>query len=122
MSEEVSRSDHIDFFYVEDRVLAGDLHKAVEAQGRIAIAAIRGRLNANIPEGDLAAISAWLDVLAAMLACQGNPTRDCSDVVLYSEFTDEQALQGYAAHPLHQAIVPFVVEAASERRVVDYRV
>lgn len=45
-----------------------------------------------------------------------------ADVVLYSEFTDEQALQGYAAHPLHQAIVPFVVEAASERRVVDYRV
>lgn len=45
-----------------------------------------------------------------------------ADLVLYSEFSDEQALQAYAAHPLHQAIVPFVAEAASERRVVDYRV
>jgi hypothetical protein len=26
----------------------------------------------------------------------------------------------YQAHPLHQAIVPFVGEAASERRLVDY--
>lgn len=44
------------------------------------------------------------------------------DAVLYSEFASHEALSLYQAHPLHQAIVPFVAAAASERRVVDYEV
>ena len=47
-------------------------------------------------------------------------TPNSSDVVLYCEFADVEALKAYQAHPLHQAIVPFGAEAASERRVVDY--
>ena len=47
-------------------------------------------------------------------------TPNSSDVVLYCEFSDVEALKRYQAHPLHQAIVPFGAEAASERRVVDY--
>lgn len=43
-----------------------------------------------------------------------------SDVVLYSEFTSRQALQAYLEHAEHKAIMPFVLEARSERRVVDY--
>ncbi len=42
------------------------------------------------------------------------------DAVLVSEFASREALAVYQAHPLHQAIAPFVAEAASERRVVDY--
>lgn len=47
-------------------------------------------------------------------------TAASADAVLYSEFASREALAAYQVHPLHQAIVPFVAEAASERRVVDY--
>ena len=43
-----------------------------------------------------------------------------SDIVLYSEFSSQEALNAYQVHPEHQAIVPFVAEAQNERRVVDY--
>ena len=42
------------------------------------------------------------------------------DVVLYSTFTDKAALDFYQQHPLHKAVMPFIGEARSERRVVDY--
>jgi hypothetical protein len=42
--------------------------------------------------------------------------------VLYSEFDSRASLDGYQAHPLHQAIIPFGIEATSERRMVDYEV
>ena len=45
-----------------------------------------------------------------------------SHVALYSEFASKEALAIYQAHPEHKAIVPFVVEAAAERRMVDYEV
>jgi hypothetical protein len=47
-------------------------------------------------------------------------TPNSADLVLVSEHTSREALAIYQAHPLHQAIVPFVGEAASERRLVDY--
>ncbi|MBM3162587.1 MAG: Dabb family protein [Chlorobi bacterium] len=42
------------------------------------------------------------------------------DVVLYSEFADREALECYQTHPEHEAVKAFIVEAASERVVVDY--
>lgn len=45
---------------------------------------------------------------------------ESADVVLYSEFENKEALDFYANHPLHKAIMPFIAEARSERRVVDY--
>jgi len=45
-----------------------------------------------------------------------------SDVVLYSEFESREALNAYQAHPEHKALMPFVMEARAERRVVDYEV
>lgn len=45
---------------------------------------------------------------------------ESADLVLYSEFESREALQVYAAHPLHTAIMPYIAEARSERRVVDY--
>lgn len=49
-------------------------------------------------------------------------TASSGDVVLVSEFESRAALATYQSHPLHQAVVPFVAEAALERRVVDYEV
>lgn len=43
-----------------------------------------------------------------------------SDLVLYSEFADRDALVAYQDHSDHKAIAAFVAEAQCERRVVDY--
>ncbi len=47
-------------------------------------------------------------------------TDQSADVVLYSELESREALASYQAHPLHQAVVPLVKNAACERIVVDY--
>ncbi len=47
---------------------------------------------------------------------------ESADLVLYSEFESKDALTYYANHPLHKAVMPFIAEARSERRVVDYEV
>ena len=44
------------------------------------------------------------------------------DVVLYSELTSEEALNEYQNHPLHQAVLPFIREAVSDRKAVDYKI
>ena len=43
-----------------------------------------------------------------------------SDVVLYSVFDSQASLEGYHEHPLHQALLSFIGEARTERRVIDY--
>lgn len=45
---------------------------------------------------------------------------ESSDLVLYSEFESKEALNYYQQHPLHKACMPFIADARSERRVVDY--
>lgn len=42
------------------------------------------------------------------------------DVVLYSEFDNEQALQVYQEHPDHQEVASFVRRVVQNRAVVDY--
>jgi hypothetical protein len=42
------------------------------------------------------------------------------DVVLYSEFTDQAALDGYQKHPEHAAVAAFIGAVRSERGVVDW--
>lgn len=42
------------------------------------------------------------------------------DVALYSEFASRKDLDTYQNHPAHQAVVAFVKEIVTERRVVDY--
>ena len=44
------------------------------------------------------------------------------DLALYSEFESRAALDAYQAHPEHEAVMPFIAESRSERRVVDYEV
>jgi hypothetical protein len=47
-------------------------------------------------------------------------TENSGDIVLYSEFNTKEDLENYKVHPDHVAVASFVVEAVSERRVVDY--
>lgn len=49
-------------------------------------------------------------------------TDSSSDVVLYSEFSTREDLDNYQDHPEHKAVMPFIMEVRSERRVVDYEV
>ena len=44
------------------------------------------------------------------------------DVVLYSEFASREALAAYAAHPTHQAIVPFIGAVRDARQCMDYEI
>jgi len=44
------------------------------------------------------------------------------DVVLYSAFEDRAALAAYAAHPTHQALVPFIGAVREARQCMDYEV
>jgi len=44
------------------------------------------------------------------------------DVVLYSEFSDREALAAYVQHPTHQAVVPFIGAIREARQCMDYQV
>ena len=44
------------------------------------------------------------------------------DVVLYSEFSDQEALAAYVQHPTHQAVVPFIGAIREARQCMDYQV
>jgi len=59
-------------------------------------------------------------LLAIEIGMDSSRNVNSSDLSLYSEFENWDSLAVYQAHPLHQAIVPYVAEIASERRVVDY--
>ncbi|MDZ4669140.1 MAG: Dabb family protein [bacterium] len=45
---------------------------------------------------------------------------ESANLALYSEFESKEALDFYQQHPLHKAVMPFIAEARSERRVVDF--
>jgi hypothetical protein len=45
-----------------------------------------------------------------------------SDMCLYSEFESRDALKGYAQHPDHLAVIPFIKAIYEERRLIDYEV
>jgi stress responsive alpha/beta barrel protein len=47
-------------------------------------------------------------------------TPDSSDLALYSEFDDADALAAYQRHPEHVAVATFVQGLRVERRMVDY--
>ena len=59
-------------------------------------------------------------LLALEVGIDFSATESSSDIVLYSEFTNREALAAYQAHPEHQAVMSFVGEAREERRMVDY--
>jgi len=44
------------------------------------------------------------------------------DVVLYSVFENKEALEAYAQHPTHQALMPFFKAVRDERQCMDYEI
>ena len=50
-----------------------------------------------------------------------NSTEESSDISLYSEFENENALKVYQTHPEHEKVKSFLRTIRTERRVVDYR-
>ena len=49
-------------------------------------------------------------------------SESASDIALYSEFDDMQALENYRIHPEHVKVVDYIDKVCSERRVADYEV
>ncbi len=95
---------HIVMWKLKDK--ANGLDKAGNARAmKEKLEALRGRIPG------LLELEVGLDFSASEGSC---------DVVLYAALASRQALKDYQAHPEHQAILPFVREAVSERRLVDY--
>lgn len=61
-------------------------------------------------------------LLAIEVGVDFSRTENSADIVLYSEFASRAALDAYQSHPEHQAVMPFILEARAERRMVDYEV
>jgi hypothetical protein len=59
-------------------------------------------------------------MLALEVGIDFSCTESSSDVVLYSAFASRKDLDNYQEHPEHKAVMPFIMEARTERRVVDY--
>jgi hypothetical protein len=57
---------------------------------------------------------------AAEVGINFNPSPAAFDVVLYSEFEDQDGLNAYQNHPEHVKIADFVGEIRTDRAVVDY--
>lgn len=47
---------------------------------------------------------------------------DASEIVLYSEFSDRDALESYRTHSEHLAVISLVKTVTAARQVVDYEV
>lgn len=78
-------------------------------------------VNARLIKEKLEALSGKIPgLLSIEVGLDFSRTDSSADVVLLSEFTDKVALEDYQQHPEHQALIPFIGEASSERRVVDY--
>lgn len=97
---------HIVFWKLKDE--ANGLSKQENAQAiKQKLEALKGKIEGLID------IEVGFDFLHAA---------ESADVVLYSTFKDKAALDFYQQHPLHKEVMPFIGEARSERRVVDYEV
>jgi hypothetical protein len=59
-------------------------------------------------------------LLAIEVGIDFSRTDNSCDLALYSEFESRAALAAYQAHPEHKAVMPFILEARSERYLVDY--
>ena len=79
--------------------------------------------NARLFREKLEALNGKIDVLVNLeVGLDFSASENSADVVLYSEFATREDLAAYQGHPEHKAVVPFILEACSERRVVDYEV
>jgi len=80
-------------------------------------------INAGIIKEKLESLNRKIDGLIKLeVGFDFSQTADSFDLVLYSEFKTKKDLADYQIHPLHQEIVPFIREAKSERRLIDYEI
>lgn len=79
--------------------------------------------NAQLLKEKLLAMSGKIDGLVKVeVGFDFSNEKDSSDVAIYSEFTNKEALQNYQVHPDHEAIKKWLGKVRYERRVVDYEV
>lgn len=72
---------------------------------------------------DLEALKGKIDEIKAFeVGINFNPSDAAFDVVLYSEFEDEEALDRYQKNPDHLKVAEFIRGAVIDRVVVDYNV
>lgn len=82
----------------------------------------------NSPEANALLVREKLEALAGRIpgllsievGIDFSRTDSSADIVLYSEFSDKAALEGYQRHPEHEALKPFIGAVTSERRLADY--
>ncbi|MBS4057680.1 MAG: Dabb family protein [Bacteroidales bacterium] len=80
-----------------------------------------GMQNARIIKEKIEALSGKIPgMLHIEVGIDFSKTDNSSDIVLYSEFATKADLEAYQLHPDHQAIMPFILEARAERRLIDY--
>lgn len=72
-------------YYAYFGVVKGDMHKAIEAEGSLAVANIKYLLGDVVDGPRRVEIMRQLGVLKEMLARQSGGARDASDVALYSD-------------------------------------
>jgi hypothetical protein len=78
-------------------------------------------VNARLIKEKLEALRSRISGLVSIeVGIDFSRTDSSADVLLYSEFVDRKALEGYQSHPEHEALKPFIGGASSERRLVDY--
>ena len=78
-------------------------------------------LNALLIKEKLEALAGRIDgMISIEVGIDFSRSDSSADVILYSEFVDKAALEGYQRHPEHEALKPFIMEATSERKLVDY--
>lgn len=77
--------------------------------------------NAELIKAELESLAGKIDGLLKIEVGINIPEYpDNYDLVLYAQLTSKDALNVYQNHPLHQAILPFVREAVTNRVAVDY--
>ncbi len=77
--------------------------------------------NIKIFKEKLLAMQGKLDgLLKVEVGFDFSKEKDSSDVVLYSEFENKEALHQYQIHPDHEDLKKWLSEVRYERRVVDY--
>ena len=77
--------------------------------------------NANLIKEKLLALQVLIPgILVLEVGFDVSRSATSGDVILYSEFRDMKALADYQIHPAHEALKPFIAEATTERRLVDY--
>ena len=77
--------------------------------------------NAQLIKAKLEALNGKIDGMTLLeVGIDFSKTDQSGDVVLYSVFDSKEHLDRYQEHPEHKAVMPFIMEARIERRVIDF--